>query len=236
MNKSQAIKALKAAGTAQNRKVYARHGVTGDMYGVSYAALGKLKKQIGTDHALSEALWDTGNHDARVLSCMIADGATATRSNLNSAIREIDNYVLGDAFSTFVGRSPLALDRAMKWKDAKHEFTAHVGWTLVAGVALDETNGLASGFFEDLLGQIEAEIHGAPNRVRHSMNQALIAIGVRTKGLRKKAESAAKRIGRVDVDHGETSCTTPAAIPYIARAWDRKEKKAQKRTSKKKAS
>jgi hypothetical protein len=34
---------LKLMGTAQNRKVYARHGVTRDMYGVSFAHLGKLK-------------------------------------------------------------------------------------------------------------------------------------------------------------------------------------------------
>jgi hypothetical protein len=35
------MKELKASGTAQNRKVYRRHGVVGEMFGVSYAALGK---------------------------------------------------------------------------------------------------------------------------------------------------------------------------------------------------
>jgi len=43
---TQTMKALKSLGTAQNRKVYARHGVTGDAYGVSYAHLGQLKKKI----------------------------------------------------------------------------------------------------------------------------------------------------------------------------------------------
>ena len=66
---------LRTTGTEQNRKVYARHGVGKKMYGVSYANLKKLKKQIGTDHALAEKLWGSGNHDARVLATMVADPA-----------------------------------------------------------------------------------------------------------------------------------------------------------------
>ena len=33
-------------GTAQNRKVYSKHGVQGDMFGVSFGNLGKLKKKL----------------------------------------------------------------------------------------------------------------------------------------------------------------------------------------------
>jgi len=222
MTKAQAMKALEAAGTAQNRKVYGRHGVRGEMFGVSYAAMGQLKKRIGTDHELSEALWDTGNHDARVLSSMIAEGSATTRASLNAAVREIDNYVLADAFSGFVGRSALAFDRAMKWKDAKHEFTGQVGWNLIAGIAMKQGNNLINEFFIERLGEIEEGIGGSKNRIRHSMNQALIAIGIRNATLRKMAEASAKRIGTVEVDHGDTSCTTPPAVPYISKAWARR--------------
>ena len=58
------------------------------------------------------------------------------------------------------------------------------------------------------------------------MNGALIAIGVRNVGLRAAAEAAAGRVGPVVVDHGKTGCVTPAAIPYIAKAWDRRRSKA----------
>ncbi len=37
----------------------------------------------------------------------------------------------------------------------------------------------------------------------------------------KKLE-AATRIGKVDVDHGQTSCKTPDAVPYIEKAAKRK--------------
>lgn len=229
MTKTQALKALKAAGTAQTRKIYGRHGVTDPMYGVSYAAFGKLKKQIGVNHALAESLWATGNHDARVLSCMIGDSAQAGRSRLNAAVREINDYILADAFSGYVGRGPFAEDRAMKWKSAKHEFTGQVGWNLIAGLAMRPEGELTNGFFLDRLKEVEAGIGTAKNRVRHSMNQAVIAIGIRNTTLRKRAEAAAKRIGVVEVDHGQTSCTTPPAIPYIAKTWARKNNKAKKR-------
>jgi 3-methyladenine DNA glycosylase AlkD len=53
---------LKKLGTAQNRKVYERHGAGKKMYGVSYAALTAMKKKIKQDHDLAVKLWNTGNH------------------------------------------------------------------------------------------------------------------------------------------------------------------------------
>ena len=44
--------------------------------------------------------------------------------------------------------------------------------------------------------------------------------------------AAAKRIGKIDVDHGATSCKTPDAIPYMKKVIARlktKKKPAKKR-------
>ena len=56
MNYDQAMKELEAAGTAQNRKVYARHGIGENMFGVSFATLEKLRKQIKVNHELAAQL------------------------------------------------------------------------------------------------------------------------------------------------------------------------------------
>ena len=53
MTYEETMQALEAAGTAQNRKVYVRHGVAPPAFGVSYGELGKLKKRIKTDAALA---------------------------------------------------------------------------------------------------------------------------------------------------------------------------------------
>jgi predicted Ser/Thr protein kinase len=38
----------------------------------------------------------------------------------------------------------------------------------------------------------------------------------------EKAIEAAKRIGKVGVDHGETNCKTPNAVSYIEKTSNRK--------------
>lgn len=58
------------------------------------------------------------------------------------------------------------------------------------------------------------------------MNNALIAIGIYKPELREKAITAAQRIGKVDVDHGKTSCKIPDAAEYINKAVAHYEKKA----------
>ncbi len=76
MTRTDAMKELKANGSAQARKLYKRSGVTIDLFGVSYAVPGKMKKKIKVDQRLAQQLWETANHDARVLATMIADPKT----------------------------------------------------------------------------------------------------------------------------------------------------------------
>ena len=213
--------ALKAAGTAQNRKVYARHGVAGPMFGVSYANLGKLQKKIKTDQALAEQLWATGNHDARVLACKIADPTAIKASTLETWSKELDNYVVTDAFSQLVAKTPHAEKKAAAWTKSKKEWIASAGWTVLASLAMRDDDGPVSKHAE-WIARIEDGLHDAPNRVRYARNNALIAIGIRGGSLQKKAIAAARRIGKVEVDHGETGCKTPEAEAYILKAVARK--------------
>lgn len=60
------------------------------------------------------------------------------------------------------------------------------------------------------------------------MNMTLIAIGLRNAPLRKLALAAARRIGKVEVAHGQTSCKTPDAAAYIANTVAYRRKKSAK--------
>lgn len=225
MTKTEAMRELKAAGTAQNRKVYARHGINEPMFGVSYAALGKLKKKIKTDQALAESLWDTGNHDARVLATMIADPQAIRAGTLDAWAKAADNRGLAAAVSNVAADAPTAKTRMEKWTVSRKEMVACAGWHTLASIARADS-GLPDRYFADHIGTIESKIHTAPNWVRYAMNNALINIGVRNAALRKKAVAASKRIGKVDVDHGETGCKTPDAASYIAKTVAHRKKKA----------
>lgn len=221
MTLEEAMKQLEKAGTAQNRKVYGRHGVKGPMFGVSYANLKALAKKIKTDHSLAEALWNTGNHDARIFATMIADPHKMNVGTVNAWVKDLDNYVIADAFGGLVGRTKFARKKADQWSKSKSEFVGQVGWNLVSGMAMagDIDDPV---YFRGRLDIIESEIHVRKNRTKHAMNMALCAIGIGCKGLKTEATAAANRIGKVEVDHGETGCKTPDAAAYIKRAAGRK--------------
>ncbi len=221
MTAKSVLAELESLGTGQNRKVYARHGVASPMFGVSYANLGKLKKKIKSDHALAEELWKSGNHDARILATMVADPEQASSSLLDAWVKELDNYVVTDAFSSLASKAPQSTSKMKKWMRSRDEWISSAGWNMVTSKALWD-DSIDDAFLEDCLKTIESKIHTSKNRVRHSMNSALISIGMRNAKLEKKALAAAKRIGRVEVDHGETGCKTPEAASYIAKAKARK--------------
>ena len=111
-----------------------------------------------------------------------------------------------------------------KWIASRKEWVSSAGWEVLAH--LSATDEVTDRELEGHLRTIESRIHGAPNRTRYAMNNALISIGVRTPALQRKATAAAGRIGPVEVDHGETGCKTPDAASYIARTVAHREKKA----------
>jgi 3-methyladenine DNA glycosylase AlkD len=232
MTLKQALAALKKGGTAQNRKIYGRHGVSGEMYGVSYALQKKLAKQAGNDHELAVALWATGNHDARVLATMVCDPTAFSSRELDAMARDLDSYVLADAFSSVVSRSGKAIQKYGAWKNRKAEHISSAAWNVLASQAFHD-DSLTDEFCAEQIDLIAREIHSRPNRTRHSMNQALISLGVRNPRLEKKARAAAKKIGKVEVDHGQTSCQTPDAAAYMTKTLEHRKKQAAKKSAKK---
>jgi len=225
MTYAQAMKELKKMGTAQNRKVYARHGVGEKMFGVSFANLNALKKTIKTDHALAVRLWDSGNHDARILAAMVADPQQLGSATLDAWVKVLDNYVITDSFSTLAARSPHARKKMEKWTKSKNEWIGRAGWSLLCRIAMDD-EAMSDAYLERYLAVIESDIHKSKNRVRDAMNMAVVNIGLVNAGMEKKAIAAAKRIGKVEVDHGETGCKTPDAIEYIQKTKAYRKKKA----------
>lgn len=225
MDLQEALDTLRSLGTEQNRKIYRRHGAGEDVYGVSFAHLKDLKKKIKTDHELAVGLWNSGNHDARMLAGMIADPQRLDAKTLDGWAGGLRNYVETDALGGLAAKAPHARETMARWIASDDEWTAAAGWRILAHVARDG-DGLPDEYFERFLTTIERDLPGSPNRVRHEMNNALIAIGVRNPALESKALAAAARIGKVEVDHGETDCQTPDAAGYIRKTLERKRKKS----------
>ena len=221
MTMQEVLQQLESHGTAQNRKVYKRHGACENLYGVSFANLRKMAKRLKVNHALAQELWTTGNHEAQLLASMIADPVTVDESLVDRWISELADRIVTSEFTDFVSKTRFFQAKTEEWLDSEDEWIGRAGWQLLALLAMNDIE-LPDSYFENHLEIIERDIHTQKNMVRDAMNSALIAIGIRSPALEKKALSAAKKIGKVDVDHGETSCKTPDAAEYIRKTVARK--------------
>lgn len=219
MSLAEAMQALQAAGSEQTRKTYARHGARIPMFGVSFATLKTLHKRIKVDHELALALWETGNYDARNLAFKVVDPSLMTRAQLDHWSQDPNTFMCSCYVAQVAVEGPHALACVESWLASADEHPRSVGWKLVGALAThDET--LDDAWFEPHLAAIEHGIHAAPNGEREAMNHALIEIGCRNPTLRQAATAAAKRIGKVEIDYGDTACKTRDAVGMLDKAWD----------------
>ncbi|MDA1772131.1 DNA alkylation repair protein [Bacillus cereus] len=223
----EVMQQLEEYGTEQNRKTYKNHGAKEPLFGVSFANLKLLKKKIKKDHDLAVELWETKNMDAMILATYILDPKNITAEQLNSWVQDVDYYCLMDVFMTSICTSPIAIERMEEWIKSNDEWIGRAGWSLLANISI-KNKELHDGFFSPYLEEIKENIHNEKNRKKEAMNSALIAIGIRNEDLERQAIEIAREIGKVEVDHGATSCKTPDAESYIKKARERAEKKKVK--------
>ena len=205
---------LEKLGNEQRRKIYRRHGYAEPLYGVSFADLGALTKAHKGDHDLALALWKSGNADARILATMVADPARFTPELAGAWAREAGFRTLANYVGCLVARAPGGATLGRKWADSSDDLVRTAGYTALMEI-LKGGGGLTDKECGEYIERIEKEIHGAPNWSRYGMMYALIALGSYKPALTEKAVAAAKRIGKVEFDPGETDCKMPDPVPYI---------------------
>jgi len=210
---------LKKKGTEKGRNIYARHGMQAErIFGVSVADLKVIAKGVKGDQKLACGLYETGIMDAMYLAGLVADGSQMTKAQLDAwAAGALKLQMIAEYTVPWVAvESPHARDMAIKWIKAKEEHVASSGWCTYSGIVItkeDEELDLVE--IENLLNKIVKEIGGAKNRVRHTMNNFVIAVGSYVKPLSKQALASAQAIGTVSVDMGDTACKVPLAVAAI---------------------
>lgn len=222
MNVREVLTTLKKAGKPQTVAIYKRHGSGDNVYGTLTSEIGKLQKKIKVDHVLALELWKTGNAEARALALQIADPEKVTRANADRWLEDGPVHFVGCYLTDLLAKTPIADTTMRAWMKSPEEFTREMGYGVVGARLRDDPDSISDADAEKVLATIEKEIHRSPNWARYAMNSTLISIGIFKPALRKKAIEAARRIGKVTVDHGETSCKTPNAVPYIEKATKRK--------------
>ena len=223
MTCEEILKELKAHGSKQSKKIFMRHGAREPFYGVKIQDLKKIVKKVKENHALSLELFETGNSDAMVLAGYITQPQKMTKPILHKWAKEAYWYMLSEyTVAQTAAESPHGFHLAQKWIESKKENIASCGWSTLSHLALIKADeALDLDYYRAQLKRIVREIDISLNRVKYTMNQFLICVGVAVKALHREALQAAKAVGSVDVAMGETSCKTPRADEYILKAIEK---------------
>ena len=220
MTAKEILEELKTFGSPNIKKVLKNHGVQEPFFGVKIGDMKKIQKRIRKDYQLARDLYDTGNYDAKYLAGLVADDAKMTKKDLTHWVTTAIGGALACATVPWVAAgSNHGYEIALEWIESKKENVASAGWsTLSSLVALKDDADLDLPALKRLLGRVQKTIHDQPNDVRSAMNGFLIAVGTYVQELSDVAAQAAKKVGKVTVDMGDTACEVPDALERIQKA------------------
>jgi 3-methyladenine DNA glycosylase AlkD len=193
---TEVLTELESLGDDAYREGMARYAITYEKaFGVSVGQLRALAKRLGRDHALAQALWDTGWYEARLLAGMVDDPKLVTPEQMDVWRADFDSWAVTDTlcFDLF-DRTPHALAKIDQWVTLEGEFDKRAGFVLLACVALHRKE-LPDAPFLERLPLIEAGATDPRNFVKKGVNWALRAIGSRkSPALRAAALEVAARL------------------------------------------
>jgi 3-methyladenine DNA glycosylase AlkD len=223
MTVDEVVKELKALGSESIKKVLLKHGAKEPFYGVKIEDMKGIQKRVKTDHKLALGLYDTGISDAQYFAGLIADDAKMSKKDLKKWLKNARWTMVSEYTVPWVAAgSPHGWDVAREWIDSKNETEASAGWqTLSSVVSVKADDDLDIPALKKLLDRVQKTIHQSPNCVRNTMNRFVIALGTYVKPLTADAIKAAKAIGPVSVDMGDTACKVPSAVEYIGKVQAR---------------
>jgi 3-methyladenine DNA glycosylase AlkD len=220
MNYETVINEIKSYENLNGKKVLSRHGAKEPFYGVKIQDLKKIKKKIKIDFELSLRLYESGISDAMYLAGLITDPKKMSKEILDEWVKKAYWYMLSEyTVAGVTAKSDYGMELGLNWIKSDSELIASCGWATVSNVStIKQDSDIDLSLIKDLLLIVKQNIHSEKNRVRYTMNNYVICIGIYVKELSSYAIEIAKSIGDVNVDMGNTSCKVPNALEYIDKA------------------
>lgn len=217
MSAAEIIEELKSQGNENYKNIMMRHGAKEPIFGVKIEYMKKIVKRVKKDYQLALDLYDSGISDAMYLAGLIADDKKMTQKDLKKWITKAYYPMICEYTVPWVAaESDHGWEVAQEWIESKKETVASAGWqTISSMMAIKEDDELDIPAIKKLLTRVQKTIHDQPNRVKYVMNNFVISAAAGVKELTEFATQVAKKIGKVDVDMGDSSCKTPDAVEYI---------------------
>jgi 3-methyladenine DNA glycosylase AlkD len=179
----------------RNRKGMARYGiVAAKVFGVSVVQIRELAKRYGRDHALAEALWRTGWHEARMLAAFVDDPMRVSPAQMDRWARQFDNWAICDTTcSHLFDKSPHAWRKIAPWARRRDEFVRRAAFALLASLGVHDKTAPDRAFTR-LLPLIERAAADERNFVKKAVSWALRVVGRRSAALNAASIELARRL------------------------------------------
>lgn len=221
MTVNEILQELETLGNPQTKRIFQNHGAQEPIFGVKIGDLKTIVKRVKKDHALSLALYDTGNSDAMYLAGLIADEKKITKDELRHWAETARWQMTSEYTVAWVAaESPYGWELALEWIDSPRESVAAGGWNTLASLCtIRPDDALDLPALAKLLDRVADTLQTSPNRVRYTMNNFITAAGISVTPLTGKAIETARKVGVVKVaDANKTACVVPDAETYIENA------------------
>ena len=190
---------LERHGSKKGREAMARYAIVAEgAFGVSMKDMQALAKTLGRDQALAEALWATGQYEARMTACYVAEADKITSARMDAWCRDFDNWAIADTagFALF-DRTPHAWKKVAQWTRSRDEFVKRAGFALLWGLTVHDKTAPDARYLEGLE-FIEREAGDDRHWVKKAINMALRATGKRNRSLNAAAVKVAKRLAALE--------------------------------------
>jgi 3-methyladenine DNA glycosylase AlkD len=199
MTVKEVLAQLESMGDEARRAYNAKVGPGGvpwgsdNQFGVKHGDIRAIAKKIKTDHQLALKLWDTGNDEAQLLATLIIKPKSLSADELDRLTRSTTCAYVADWLNNYVvAQHPEREALREKWMKDKDRWAARAGWHFTASRVNKDADGLD---LPALLDRIEKEMPKARPEVQWTMNNTLLAIGIKDAKLRKRAIAIGEKIG-----------------------------------------
>jgi 3-methyladenine DNA glycosylase AlkD len=212
---------LEALGHEKVRAQNRRTGAGDDQFGVRLGDIRKLAAKIKADPALTLALWETGNLDARLLAILLIHPKNLSGDEVDRMVRSARFVQVADWLDSYVVRKYAGKEALrQKWMADDDPWAARAGWSLTSERIGKSPEGLD---LPALLDRIESEMGSAAAAAQWTMNFCLAGIGIHFPEHRERALAIGEALGIYRDYPVSKGCTSPFAPIWIQEMVRRQE-------------
>jgi len=189
------ISKLKKLSSKGTRDGMVRYGLPSEnAFGVPVGKMQQLAKEIGRNHELALALWQTGFYEARMTASFLDEPDKVTAAQMDRWCRDFDNWGIVDTvcFKLF-DQTPHAWKKVTQWSSRRDEFQKRAAFALLASLSVHDKKATNEQFMQ-CLPLIEAAATDDRNFVKKGVSWALRTMGRRNRELNTPCVELAERL------------------------------------------